>query len=343
MSNRQLAILANGIMAFGVFCPIVTVPFLGGQNFFQNGEGDGVVVIGLAAIGFLCIFRNWFRALFVTGGLSLLVCIYTFINLLTRLNSIRDKMHTDLKDNPFAGLAYAAVQSVQIQWGWILLVGGAVTLMVAAWNCFSELQLTISGQTQCEDTSGQIVDTATPEISDTSELFASVTKESNPLGIKKRTMGFIVVAVIVVFSILVAAPYVLNSDSFADFLIKMSPQTGSKAESSDYKQAPSQSATSAAPAQTSQTLLALSGSGSKSTRTITVPSEWSITWRYDCSNFGDQGNFQVFVYNSDGSPASANGINQLGSRGSDTENYHTGGSIYLVINSECRWAIRVVG
>ena len=101
------------------------------------------------------------------------------------------------------------------------------------------------------------------------------------------------------------------------------------------------------PANTQQhvqsTLLSLTGSGSKSTQTLSLPDEWSLAWTYDCSAFGQQGNFQVFVYNSDGTPSSANGVNQLGSGGSDTEYFHQGGNLYFVVNSECRWTIRVIG
>ena len=90
-------------------------------------------------------------------------------------------------------------------------------------------------------------------------------------------------------------------------------------------------------------LLKLSGSGMKSTQTLSVPQEWSLTWTYDCSSFGQKGNFIVSVYNSDGTPSDVSGVNQLGRSGSDTEYFHQGGSLYLVVNSECQWTIRVLG
>jgi hypothetical protein len=91
-----------------------------------------------------------------------------------------------------------------------------------------------------------------------------------------------------------------------------------------------------------QTVLDISGSGSKSTQTFTVNSSWQMKWSYDCSSFGDQGNFQVYVYTSDGSLSFENaGVNQLGNGGSDTEYYHTGGSYYLEVNSECNWHLTV--
>src|SRR5665213_2706476 len=51
------------------------------------------------------------------------------------------------------------------------------------------------------------------------------------------------------------------------------------------------------------TLLDISGQGSKSTQNFTTPSDaWQVNYTYDCSNFGDKGNFQVyicFLYTSD--------------------------------------------
>ncbi len=44
------------------------------------------------------------------------------------------KTHTDteLKDNPFRGVAEFAVESVQLQWGWAVLVIGIALLIAAA-------------------------------------------------------------------------------------------------------------------------------------------------------------------------------------------------------------------
>lgn len=91
-----------------------------------------------------------------------------------------------------------------------------------------------------------------------------------------------------------------------------------------------------------QTVMSISGTGTKSTQTFTVNSNWQMQWSYDCSNFGDQGNFQVFIYTSSGSMSFDNAmVNEAGMSGSDTEYYHTGGTYYLEVNSECSWNIKV--
>ena len=48
------------------------------------------------------------------------------------MKELQTQVQTDLKDNPFRGLADIAVQSIQLQWGWAVLVIGVVLLVAAA-------------------------------------------------------------------------------------------------------------------------------------------------------------------------------------------------------------------
>jgi hypothetical protein len=62
--------------------------------------------------------------------------LFTFINLQARISlQARTEMQSDLAGNPFGGIANAAMQSVQIQWGWAVLVVGAVLIIAAAAVC----------------------------------------------------------------------------------------------------------------------------------------------------------------------------------------------------------------
>ena len=89
------------------------------------------------------------------------------------------------------------------------------------------------------------------------------------------------------------------------------------------------------------TVLCISGSGTKSTQMFTVGDNWTLNWNYDCSNFGEQGNFQVSAYDSGNSSEedAINPVNELGKSGSDTEYYHQAGTYYLQVNSECNWSL----
>lgn len=117
-------------------------------------------------------------------------------------------------------------------------------------------------------------------------------------------------------------------------------ESGSTVSATDKKAAPTPAETVAA----QQTLLDISGSGSKTTAKFTAAGDWDLNWSYDCSNFGQQGNLQIFVYNGSGSISFQNtGVNQLGNSGADVEHYHNGGTFYLVINSVCKWKAQVKG
>jgi hypothetical protein len=105
-----------------------------------------------------------------------------------------------------------------------------------------------------------------------------------------------------------------------------------------------QTQASAAPAHQPQVLLDLSGNGTKTTQKFTAASDWDLDWSYDCTNFNNSGNFQVMIYNGDGSLSTDNTlVNQLGSKDSSVEHYHAGGTFYLVVNSECSWHVTAKG
>ena len=149
----------------------------------------------------------------------------------------------------------------------------------------------------------------------------------------KKVWFWIVVVVIVLFIIIGSSG---NSKSATS--IPAPAETGSTVNNQ-----PQAGIETNAPAST-QTLLDITGSGSKSTAKFTAASDWDLNWSYDCSNFGEQGNFIVSIYNGDSTMSFENtGVNQLGKSDASVEHYHTGGTFYLTVNSECKWKIQVKG
>jgi hypothetical protein len=73
-----------------------------------------------------------FRALFPTGSACFAVLTFTFLNIQTRLSETKLRMDTELAGNLFRGVADLAVNFVQIQWGFAVLILGACFVMVAA-------------------------------------------------------------------------------------------------------------------------------------------------------------------------------------------------------------------
>ena len=133
MGMKQILGLIGSIVLFiGVFMPIVSIPIMGNMNYFQNGKGDGTIILVLAIISFIFVLIKKFKGLWFTGLGSMAVMVFTFINFQIKMSDIKAQMETELAGNPFRGLADMAIQSVQLQWGWALLVAGAALVIASA-------------------------------------------------------------------------------------------------------------------------------------------------------------------------------------------------------------------
>jgi len=121
---RQILGIVGAIVLFiGVFTPIVSIPFMGNMNYFQNGKGDGVIVIILAILSLVAVLIKKDVILFFSSLGCLGILTFTFVHF--KIGMIRMVANASSSDNMFAGLAQLATQSVQLQWGWALLVVGA--------------------------------------------------------------------------------------------------------------------------------------------------------------------------------------------------------------------------
>lgn len=99
--------------------------------------------------------------------------------------------------------------------------------------------------------------------------------------------------------------------------------------------APPTTAPTTAPA--AATVLHATGNGIKTTPAFTTTDQWTIAYTYDCSNFGDQGNLQIFVDYPGGDIAA----NALGRQGHDSTTETGVGTHTLTVNSECVWTVTV--
>lgn len=134
MTNRNLIFVGSGLLAVGLFLPIVTLPILGTVNLFGNGGNlNAIALLALAVIaGGLALKERpadvlW-PALAAAG-----ILLYGFIRLQYAISQMRASLD-DLADNPFAGLVQGAMSSVQLQWGWLILAAGAGLMIYGAFR-----------------------------------------------------------------------------------------------------------------------------------------------------------------------------------------------------------------
>ena len=79
-TKQMLGLIGSVVLFIGVFAPIVSVPIMGNINYFQNGQGDGMIILVLAAISLILVLMEKYKALWFTGSASLAVLLFTLVN-----------------------------------------------------------------------------------------------------------------------------------------------------------------------------------------------------------------------------------------------------------------------
>jgi len=130
--GRTLGLIGAGLLAIGVFTPIVRVPVVGSINYFRNGTGDGTVLLVIALLAVVAALLKRTSWLLPCGTASLALLTIVWLSLRERISEMQASMNRDLEGNPFRGIADAMSQSVQLEWGWAVMVAGAGLLIAAS-------------------------------------------------------------------------------------------------------------------------------------------------------------------------------------------------------------------
>ncbi len=85
-------------------------------------------------------------------------------------------------------------------------------------------------------------------------------------------------------------------------------------------------------------LLDVTGRGFGTTQRFRTPAAWTITYRFDCTRYGAEGNFQVVVYTQGQLVEVAVNRVAWSGRGQALE-LQAAGETSLQINSECDWQV----
>ena len=133
LSQKQVLGIAGCLITFiGVFTPIVSVPIVGDMNYFRNGEGDGIFLLILSAVSLVLVLTKLFQWLWITGGSSLALVCFTFINFRQKFSEVKEDMAREMEGNIFAGIGEVMIDSVQLKWGWAVMVIGIGCVLACA-------------------------------------------------------------------------------------------------------------------------------------------------------------------------------------------------------------------
>ena len=122
-SPRNIAMAGSLLLALGVFTPIVSLPLLGDVTFMQNGHGYGVLMLGAGIAGALLAHRGHRTGLLIAAGVAGAMMVSTFIGIQTRIQQLVDTIG-GRPSSVLSGLTDVLVQSIQMQWGWGVLMFG---------------------------------------------------------------------------------------------------------------------------------------------------------------------------------------------------------------------------
>ena len=131
-TQKILGLSGSAVLALGAFVPIVSLPIIGSINYFNNGQGDGIFIVLLAAVAAVLAFLGQYKFLWIPGAASLVLLVITLTRFIQLVNDAQSELTDSLAGNPFAGLAEGLMASVQLQWGWMLLFLGSVVIISAS-------------------------------------------------------------------------------------------------------------------------------------------------------------------------------------------------------------------
>lgn len=126
-------IVGSIVLALGAFAPIVSAPVIGNLNYFNNGNGDGVILVLLSVVSILLVLKREYKYLWWTGITSIIVTLIGFFNLQSRIFQVKSQIEEKLADNPFKDIADITVNSIQLQWGWVIILLGITLILIGAY------------------------------------------------------------------------------------------------------------------------------------------------------------------------------------------------------------------
>lgn len=134
VTDKNYGLAGAGALVIGLFMPIFSMPMVGSVNLFANGGNlAGLLLLACSALAAGLILKNRTQDVVWPAAAACGVLIYVFIRLQWAMAQMRESLR-ELEGNPFAGLAQTAMGSMQLQWGWLVLIAGAGTLAYGAWR-----------------------------------------------------------------------------------------------------------------------------------------------------------------------------------------------------------------
>ena len=116
MTDRRhlFGLVGSGLLILGTFLPLVSAPLIGSINYFSNGKGDGVFIIGYSVLAIIFTLIKRYKLLWIPAILSLGQLTYALITFAQKMSGS------------------SGMFSISMEWGWLVLFAGGILLVLAA-------------------------------------------------------------------------------------------------------------------------------------------------------------------------------------------------------------------
>lgn len=129
--QKIAAVVGSLLLLVAPFAPFISAPIFGRITLFQQGKGDGVVLMAVALIaGIFSVFGRY-GFLWVSGALGLFEIGNLFYFFYRRLPEATENYRSQTKDSVFGSIGNMTLSGVDPDWGvMVLLLGTLVTIGV---------------------------------------------------------------------------------------------------------------------------------------------------------------------------------------------------------------------
>jgi hypothetical protein len=130
-AKQILGIVGAFALGAGVFAPLVKLPIVGAINYFGSGRADGVFILLLAIVSLVAVMLRRYVVLWGTAGISITILLFLLHVFNNKMREVSNEAQAE-QDEFLQGLGKVMAETVQIQWGWGLMLAGAILLLMTA-------------------------------------------------------------------------------------------------------------------------------------------------------------------------------------------------------------------
>jgi len=128
-----IGLIGVAITIFGILSPVINLPIVGAVNYFKNGSEEAIVLIFLMALSAFFLIKRYYSWLWGSSLWAFLTVTVTFWLYQKVITDTKTSVNRDFEDNPFRGIADAAMAATGLSWGWYFLFLGTGLVVLAVY------------------------------------------------------------------------------------------------------------------------------------------------------------------------------------------------------------------